>query len=205
MPALSVLSSVQGIGTGVGRARCLWYAGNGPFSRARQHVLVASFRRAPRCHEANIPPRSPAPLVPAAAGPHPVAARMRVRPSPHRKQRQRPLHHRHAEESSRDLLSLWSATTDPLVTPAPTSLLSFCANHWRLHVCYSVVQSHDVLSGRGAGTRGTAFRSETTVFRRYGEERPTCQGDCDATEQASSRCRRLGRSSLRAGALAVPS
>ena len=30
----------QGIGTGVGRARCLWYAGNGPFSRARQRVLV---------------------------------------------------------------------------------------------------------------------------------------------------------------------
>ena len=107
----------QGIGTGVGRARCLWYAGNGPFSRARQRVLVllsAAHRTATNqtSHRGNLPAlflRQQAPIP-----------SLRVCGSDR--------HHTESEDHDRCTIDILKchrrppvavlATTDPLVTPA---------------------------------------------------------------------------------------
>ena len=113
----------QGIGTGLGRARCLWYALDGPFLRARQHVLVQPFRRAPHClnqtsHRGNLPA-----LVLRQQVPVPSLRVCRFDSHHTESERQRPLHHTESEKPSVDLLSLWTATTDPLV---PDGQHHFC-------------------------------------------------------------------------------
>ena len=196
MPALSGLSSVQGIGTGVGRARCLWYAGNGPFSRARQHVLVllsAAHRIATNqtSHRGHLPA-----LVPAAGGSHPVAARMRVRPSPHRKRRQRPLHHRHAEESCADLLSSGASNNrSARDRTAATFLPSFCANHWLVQLSRTrLVRRVDVLSWTGGHSARYSGASYGISSLRRGARltrRRRCRADLrPPTRRRISRCPR---------------
>ena len=113
----SGLSSVRASAPGSAVHDASGTLATGPFL-GRASTYLSAFPPRTALPEPDIPPRSPARSGPAAAGSHPVAARMRVRPSPHRKRRQRPLHHRDTEEPSEHLLSPWAATTDPLVTHA---------------------------------------------------------------------------------------